>query len=528
MPAAIRRSSIRSIRRHPKIAAVALIVPLIVINAMVGGPAAVLPSGPADFTTVDRYVSDQVRDAGIPGAAVVIVRDGRIVHEQGFGSADGAGRPVTPTTPFMIGSMTKSITALAVMQLVDTGRIELDAPVRMYLPGFRVADPDAAGQITVRQLLTHTSGIPGSAGVAPLAEPPTTLAARVDDLARVTLASAPGSRYAYSNANYLVLGRLVEVVSGQPFGDDLADHVFGPLAMTHATTDRAVADASGLTRAHRIWFGLADERTPIDRPDLVPAGFVAASADDLGHFLIAQLEDGRYDGRQIVSAAAVRTMHTGTASTGLPGEQVAMGWMTGSLDGEPIVSHAGSTTDMAAIQVLVPGRHLGVAILLNAQSTLYELLHKPDFIGLGVTSLLIGREPAGTLQAFYPAFDGIVLMLFAVLLLGLVRQVRARPTDPSVTWTERSKTARARLVGGHAWRLYLDVLVPLVILLRAPDFFGAPWLVLVRVDIGLVLFVFVLLRLADGAIRLGRFGRGRWSARSATARPSTIGAAAER
>lgn len=109
---------------------------------------------------IDAYIASKMRWPRIPGLAVAIVKDDRIVYLKGYGEADSSGRPVTPQTPFILGSVTKSFTALAVMQLVEAGKVELDAPVQKYIPWFRVADANASSQITVRQLLYQTSGLP--------------------------------------------------------------------------------------------------------------------------------------------------------------------------------------------------------------------------------------------------------------------------------------------------------------------------------------------------------------------------------
>ena len=123
----------------------------------------------ANFDAVDAYISAKMEELGIPGAALVIVQDDQIVHLKAFGVADGSGRPVTPQTPFFTGSTGKSITALAIMQLVEAGKIKLDANVQTYLPWFRVADANASQIITVRQLLNMMSGIPRSIGQEQLA-----------------------------------------------------------------------------------------------------------------------------------------------------------------------------------------------------------------------------------------------------------------------------------------------------------------------------------------------------------------------
>jgi CubicO group peptidase (beta-lactamase class C family) len=112
------------------------------------------------YDAIDAYIEGQMRRLHIPGVSLAIVEGERIVHRRGFGKARPGGETPTPQTPFFIGSVTKSITALAVMQLVEAGKVELDAPVQRYLPWFRVADPQASAQMTVRHLLNQTSAYP--------------------------------------------------------------------------------------------------------------------------------------------------------------------------------------------------------------------------------------------------------------------------------------------------------------------------------------------------------------------------------
>ena len=120
------------------------------------------------MTAIDAYVEEQMHRLNIPGVSLAIVEGDQIVHLRGFGQARPGGEAPTPQTPFFIGSLTKSFTALAVMQLVEAGKIELDAPVQRYLPWFRVADPQASAQMTVRHLLNQTSGLPMLPGMADL------------------------------------------------------------------------------------------------------------------------------------------------------------------------------------------------------------------------------------------------------------------------------------------------------------------------------------------------------------------------
>ncbi len=255
---------------------------------------------------------------------MVVVRDGTIIDTHVYGVADDRGRPITSSTPFLIGSLTKSITALAVMQLVEAGRLSLDTPVGELLPDHPVAGPAAAAEITVRDLLDQTSGLSTASGLRPLSTPVSSLEQRVDDLEASTLVSPPGTQFHYSNANYLVLGRIVESVRGEPYGEYLKTHIFGPLGMAQATTNVDEATADGLTRAHRLWFGQAPSNAPLFRADMVPAGWVAASADDMGRYLLAQLGDVPVG----VSTGSLDTMHAGIAPTGLPDQHYLDGTRT--------------------------------------------------------------------------------------------------------------------------------------------------------------------------------------------------------
>jgi CubicO group peptidase (beta-lactamase class C family) len=135
-------------------------------RALANTPTAKPASGNAPFDAIDAYLEEQMRRLNLPGVSLAIVEGQQIVHLRGFGRARPGGEAPSPQTPFFIGSLTKSFTALAVMQLVEAGQVELDAPLQRYLPWFRVADPQASAQITVRHLLNQTSGLSVWPGMA--------------------------------------------------------------------------------------------------------------------------------------------------------------------------------------------------------------------------------------------------------------------------------------------------------------------------------------------------------------------------
>ena len=485
---------LRSVR--VRIILAAAVVAFVVLNSL---PTTGGTRNPADDAAVIAYLDAQVADAGYPGASIAIVRAGHVAELHATGAADRTGRPVTTDTPFVIGSVSKSLTALAILRLVDARAVDLDAPISRYVPGFRTAAADPS-PITIRQALTHTSGLPGSA--IDLSSPVSTIAGQVASLAAVQPAAAPGARYAYANANYVVLGAVIEAVSGESYPAAMQELVFAPLGMSHTTADPVTAVSMGLGDAHRLWFGIPDEHRPLFRADLAPAGFIASTAGDVSRPIEMVLAGGMSDGRRFLSPAGVAALTTGGPATGVGDARYASGWVDATRNGRRTLSHDGSTTDMAAFQVVDPASGDAVVLLANAQSIPYEVFSKVDMIGFGALDQMLGREPDGTLERLYPIVDIFLLVLLAVMLRGhlrLVRRVRDR---------ERPAThGRFRRMATIAFHGYLDLIVPVILLLRVPDAMAAPWPVLVRTDVGLVVLILVALRLSGGGLRLAGWWR---------------------
>lgn len=474
-----------------RLAAIVVVAALAFVNVI---PTTTGPLTPASDAAVDAWLDAEIGDAGYPGAAIAVIRDGRIEHIHAIGTADSAGRPVTEDTPFVIGSLSKSLTALGIMRLVDAGRVGLDEPAVTYLPGFRTADA-AAAPITIRELLQHTSGL--SPAAADLSSPPTTVTGFVRDLAGIAPISAPGTTYAYANINYVVLGAVIEAVTGQPYPAAMQALVFDPLAMRHTTADLGTAKALGLGDAHRMWFGLALARAPLFRADLAPAGFIVSTAADMTHPIEMLLAGGAYDGRPFLSAASAAAVCTGAVQQPIGTGRYAMGWVDDTHEGLHTISHDGSTTDMAALQAFAPELRTGIVVLANAQGIPYETFGKIDSIGIGALDQMLGRQPNGTLEHFYPVLDIVLLILLAYWLRGLVRLARR-------SWHREPVAGpwRIRRIGALAIRSYLDLIIPVLLLLRVPGVFSAPWSAMVRTDVGLVILAFVVLRLADGGLRI--------------------------
>ena len=252
---------------------------------------------------VDRFLSAQLKDSAIPGAAVAVTHGDQVLMVRGYGH-DSTGAAVTGDSLFRIASLSKSFTALAVMQLVDSGRLHLDDPVREHLPEFEMADP-RVDQVTVRELLDHTSGITDAVVPDLSRDQPSSPREATTSLRSAHLASTPGTSYSYANPNYQVAARLVEVVSGEPFGRYLRRHILQPAQMS-ATTSTVTDDepVPGLGEGHLIAYGHAFA-APGFGSYTVGDGGVVSTAADMARWLIVNANDGRApDGTRLVSGRA--------------------------------------------------------------------------------------------------------------------------------------------------------------------------------------------------------------------------------
>lgn len=423
-------------------------------------------------TPVDEVATSfagQLDAAAIPGGAVVTVTTEGGVVARGLGTT-GDGEPVTAATPFVIGSTTKSFTALAVMQLVEAGEVDLDAPVVRYVPHFSLAHGEPVEDITVRHLLQHTSGIDDQAGGSILSSARGgTARSAVSELAGSRLVSSPGESWRYANANYVLAGLVVEAASGQSYAGYLQEHVLGPLDMddTYVTADPAVAPG------HQYWFGVLRAAGPVQREGIVAAGYLASTAEDVGAYLAMYLRGGTApDGTRVLSADGIRTLtapgpeaHLGPWADGAQAHY-AMGWMVGGPWAEPSVFHPGNAPDSSAMIALFPDRGLAAATLVPAAHEL-PVPGNPsitDQISRNTMHAVLGEPvPAPTsVWELYAWFDAVVGALCVLGLWSMVRAVRAyrRPS--------RDRASRP-------WLRPLPSLAGVLVLIAIPTLMPGGW-----------------------------------------------------
>jgi CubicO group peptidase (beta-lactamase class C family) len=328
----------------------------------------------------------------IPGAAVAIIQGDQIIYQRGFGGADDSGRAVTPDTPFIIGSLSKSFTAVAIMQLSEQGQIYLDAPVQLYLPWFRVADPDASKQITVRHLLNQTSGLNGRASDASeqFGQGPGAVEQNVRALGSTALTAPVGKEFQYSNVNYQVLGLLVEQASGERYADYIQTHIFDPLEMSHSYTSRTIAAQNGLAEGYRMLI-TGQPLLAFDHPfneGALPSGSLISSANDMANYLIAQ-STGSFRDHPFLTPDSLQLLHTPPGN--IPDDPYAMGWITGGIADEPVILHGGSALGYSSSMLLTTKQGYGVVVVSN----LYGVANSKrlETVAIGITHVLLGSEP---------------------------------------------------------------------------------------------------------------------------------------
>jgi len=394
----------------------------------------------------------------VPGLALAITRGDEVLYIKGYGTA-GDDRPMTPQTQFYVASLSKSFTALAVMQLVEDGKIELDAPVRTYLPGFTTSDPRAAGRITVRHLLNQTSGL-ADAGFPHMTLPqPGSIEERVAGLRDAHPVSEPGTEFHYFDPNYAVLARIVEVASGEPFTEHLRTRIFSPLGMSDTTSVVTSAETSqaapDLAQGHILAFGTRIPREEMDGY-LGGSGGVISTAEGMANYLIMQNNGGRFDDTKLASPESIALMHA-------PPERIespyAMGWMLMDTDAKPrVVEHSGVLSTFHADAALLPDEGYGIVLLYNYSYAFADY----NSIKRGLVELLTEEQPSsgglsvGTLGIVFAVLVFVTATLQVRGLLGLRR------------WASKTKNRPVwRLVPGIVWKF-----VPAALLVGLPSLVG--------------------------------------------------------
>jgi CubicO group peptidase (beta-lactamase class C family) len=309
-----------------------------------------------------------IRESKLPGLAVGVIENGRLAYSRGFGIMKlGENRPVTPQTLFHMASITKPFVATSIMQLVEQGKVDLDAPVVRYLPYFKLHDPRFAS-ITVRQMVTHSSGMPDVQDY--LWNKPQydngALERYVRTLADRDLLWEPGSRFRYSNMAFEVLGDLVAKVSGVSFEDYVEAHILRPIGMKSSTLLINKADQTKLAVGHtkgKDGTVRLIEHYPYNRAH-TPSSNLHSNVVDMARWAMANMNRGELGGHRILKSSTYDVMWKPAAEAG-GRDSVGISWFLNDQNGQQAVFHGGGDDGFLTYLIFVPARKTGVVVMSN-------------------------------------------------------------------------------------------------------------------------------------------------------------------
>lgn len=362
-------------------------------------PSAVSAATPAaKLQGLDDLAADAMKQWKVPGVAIAVVQDGKVIYAKGYGYRDLEQKlPVTTATLFPIGSISKSFTALTFAILKSEGKVDWDKPVRTYLPEFQMYDPVASEQATPRDLFSHRTGLPRHDLVWYSSD-----FTREDLVSRLRyLKPNKGFRsaYQYNNLTVMTMGYLEGKLTGLGWEGCIRQKIFAPLGMSHS--DLSVTEIEK-TDDHALPYELKKDvvtKVPYHNIDAIgPAGSINSSVDDMSHYLIFQLGDGKYEAKQIVAEGDLREMHSPQTAIpdpppafsmpGLGHFSYGLAWVATAYRGHNLVWHNGGIDGFYALLSMLPDDHMGVVILTNLPNG-----QTPEVLAYNVYDRLLGLDP---------------------------------------------------------------------------------------------------------------------------------------
>lgn len=357
------------------------IILLLLLAAQVA--AAQMPAFVTD--SLDAYVQRGIADWKIPGVAVLIVKDGKVVLQKGYGVSEaGTDKKVDENTLFMIGSNTKAFTGTALAMLEAKKRLSLDDKVQKWLPDFKLYDPWVTKEATIRDMLSHRLGFETFQGDFMYFDSDLSLAQVREKFGKLKPDYSFRSRWGYTNAAFLTAGEVIPKVTGRSWADYITDSIFAPLQMTRSLAkSKDILTATNASAAHTIVNGVPKKIAYGRLENMGPAGSISSSVADLSHWVMMQLDNGKYEGKTVVPQMVINATRTPASILGNGGTMYnrghfslyGLGWMLEEYSGRKIVSHTGGVNGFVTSVTLIPEEKLGIVVLTNTDANnFYESL----------------------------------------------------------------------------------------------------------------------------------------------------------
>ncbi|NWK69729.1 beta-lactamase family protein [Bacillus paramycoides] len=439
--------------------------------------------------TLDNYIEKFLKEQNIPGASVAIVHKNDVFYTKSWGNTGESEKKVTSKTPFSIGSISKSITGLAIVKLIEDKKIKLEDSVQQHLPWFKVKDTQFSSYITIQHLLTHTSGISTYEGFAlsdKQSKSSTALKENVMKLSNVKLTAQPGEKYQYSNANYMVLGALIEEVTKEKYSSYMEKHVFQPLKMNGAAANNDSAYEKGYLKGYQSWFGIPRKSAVSYDNSGAPYGYITANLEDMIQFimLLNRQEHTQFLKKEnfdlylspLYKIDSEKNYGFGLRRTNLYGN-------------ETMVWHSGSTPDAHAEMFILNKSGWGGVILTNKNHVLEE--SALPVLKRGIISILKGEKPVDTPKniPFTQYVMTIIIIALFITSIWLMKTYKRKKICNKQTW----------IFVGVLFLIVSTIIIPLLIYSTS-----SPWktIKMFAADIALLIRIIVTLLAFNGLISM--------------------------
>ncbi|MDR4165877.1 serine hydrolase domain-containing protein [Bacillus paranthracis] len=439
--------------------------------------------------TLDKYIEEFINEQNIPGASVAIVHNKEVFFTKTMGVTGESEKKVTSKTPFAIGSISKSLTALAIVKLIEDKKIKLEDPVQRYLPWFKLKDSQISSTITIQHLLTHTSGINTYEGLAlsdKQSKSSTALKENVMELLNVKVTAPPGEKYQYSNANYIVLGALIEEVTNEIYSSYMEKYIFQPLNMNGAAASKEIAYEKGYLTGYQSWFGILRKSVVSYDNAGAPYGYITANLEDMIQFIMFL---NRQENPQFLKQENMNLYLSPLYQTNSE-KSYGFGLRTTNInESETMIWHSGSTPDARAeIFTLNKSGWSGV-ILTNKNHVLEETALSE--LKKGIISILNGEEPVD-IPKNIPLTQIIMLIVTLILFvisIMLIKKYKHMKTVKKVIWLS---------IGG------LSLLLSITFIPLLTYSTSSPWrtIKIFAPDVALVTSIIVTLLAVNGLISI--------------------------
>ncbi len=420
-----------------------------------------------DYDSVSKVLEKDIKENHIPGMAVIVVNPDEVIFSKTYGNCENID------TPFIIGSMSKSFTALSIMKLVEENKIDITKPISTYIDtSLYFKNKEDGDRIIIKQLLNQNSGI-----------------GTYQKLGNLKITKNYG-KYEYSNANYNLLGKIIESVSDESYSDYVTKNILEPLGMNHTSATLEESKKKGLIKGYQNYFGIPiaeDPNYPTDDNSWiqVPAGFISSSASDMGKYLQMYLNQGL----NIITEDSVNKMfYDNIPQDDMDRDYYGMGWVYTKYYSKKVLTHSGLVENYTSKMFIIPEDNIGIVVLVNMNdylvtNNLLEDIVKP----------ILGEEKPNVPNHLYLKNH---LLLDAIYLV--ITTIAIYPIVTIRKWKNKNKTKKLYIID-----IIRHLIVPLLLILL-PAVIAVPFWVIWNFvkDLALVLIVNFLLMISVGLYKI--------------------------